>query len=493
LSIQFSSLSLSKPILDALTHEGYTTPTPIQAQAIPAIMQGKDLLGCAQTGTGKTAAFALPILHMLSGAPTDTARRGPALPRTLILSPTRELATQIGDSFATYGRNTSLSHTVIFGGVSQFHQTRALSRGVDVVVATPGRLMDLMEQGLINLSQVSIFVLDEADRMLDMGFIQPIRRIASALTNRKQTLLFSATMPREIMHLADSLLKSPVKVSISPQTMTAAGIAQSVYMVGKERKPALLAHLLTEHKIERGVVFTRTKHGADRVTRRLLQQGISAEVIHGNKAQNQRQRALERFRSGRSRVLVATDVAARGLDVDGITHVFNYDLPNEPEAYIHRIGRTARAGASGIAISFCDSDERGYLRDIERLTKQRIDAAVTPTDLPEPVRSEHPGDSFEQERRYEAPRGPRQRGKGVSRPTHRAPHADGQRSEFDAPRSAPKPRTARPAQPASRPAKPAPRGTAGEHAPAPRSAPRPGFQQMGRRPTKPGARKRAAF
>ncbi len=356
-------------------------PTPIQAKAIPPILEGKDLLGCAQTGTGKTAAFALPILHQLMNAPVDKTRRGPVLPRVLVLSPTRELATQIGESFATYGRHTGLNHTVIFGGVSQFHQVRALQRGVDILVATPGRLMDLMEQRHVNLSAVKVFVLDEADRMLDMGFIQPIRRIASAVPAGRQTLLFSATMPKEIMHLADSLLKNPVKVAVAPVASTAALIEQSVYMVQRERKPALLEHLLNDPAVTRVLVFTRTKHGADRLMKRLIQSGVPSDAIHGNKAQNARQRALDQFRSGRSRVLVATDVAARGLDVDGITHVFNYDLPNEPESYVHRIGRTGRAGASGMAISFCDSEERGFLRDIERLTGKRIPLVEAPHGL----------------------------------------------------------------------------------------------------------------
>ncbi|MBL8744827.1 MAG: DEAD/DEAH box helicase [Phycisphaerae bacterium] len=378
---QFSSLSLASPILQALVEEGYTTPTAIQAQAIPPILQGRDVLGCAQTGTGKTAAFALPILHRLLAEPADKSRRGPALPRVLVLSPTRELATQIGESFATYGRHTGLNHTVIFGGVSQFHQVRALQRGVDVLVATPGRLMDLMEQRLVNLSAVKTFVLDEADRMLDMGFIQPIRRIASAVPAGRHTLLFSATMPKEIMHLADSLLKNPVKVAVTPVASAAPLIEQSLYMVQREKKAVLLEHLLADQDISRVLVFTRTKHGADRLCRRLSLAGVESAAIHGNKAQNHRQRALEQFRSGRTRVLVATDVAARGIDVDGITHVFNFDLPNEPESYVHRIGRTGRAGATGVAISFCDGDERGYLRDIERLTGKKIRTIETPAGL----------------------------------------------------------------------------------------------------------------
>ncbi len=382
-SPRFADLNLAEALLHALRDEGYETPTPIQAQAIPPILQGRDVLGCAQTGTGKTAAFALPILHRLVSTPPDLARRGAALPRVLILSPTRELSSQIGESFATYGRHTSLTHAVIFGGVSQFHQVRALHRGVDILVATPGRLIDLMEQRLTNFSAVEMLVLDEADRMLDMGFINPIRKIVAALPSPRQTLLFSATMPREIQHLADSLLRDPVRVTVAPVASTAALIEQSVYLVGRGQKPALLQHLIEVGKIDRAVVFTRTKHGADKVAKRLNFAGIRAVAIHGNKAQNQRQRALDAFRTGRCRVLVATDVAARGLDVDGITHVFNFDLPNEPEAYVHRIGRTGRAGATGSAISFCDHEERLYLRDIERLFAKKIPAMETPAALPE--------------------------------------------------------------------------------------------------------------
>jgi len=383
--MQFASLHLSAPILRALTDEGYKTPTPIQAQAIGPIMDGKDMLGCAQTGTGKTAAFALPILHRLTTAPVDKSRRGPVFPRALILSPTRELAGQIDESFRTYGRHTHLQSTVIFGGVSQFHQVRALQRGVDILVATPGRLMDLMEQRRVNLSEVGIFVLDEADRMLDMGFINPIRRIAKALPTGRQTLMFSATMPREIMSLADSLLRDPVKVAVTPVASAAPLIEQSIYMVRSMQKQSLLEFLLKSASVSRVLVFTRTKHGADKVCKRLSLAGITADAIHGNKAQNRRERALDSFRSGRARVLVATDVAARGLDVDNITHVINFDLPNEPEAYVHRIGRTGRAGATGLAISFCDgqsADERGYLRDIERLTGKKIPSVETPANLP---------------------------------------------------------------------------------------------------------------
>ncbi|MFA6044015.1 MAG: DEAD/DEAH box helicase [Phycisphaerales bacterium] len=370
--MSFSELNLASPIADALRDEGYTTPTPIQAQAIPPIMLGKDVLGCAQTGTGKTAAFALPILDILLKQQRDPARRGPVLPRVLVLSPTRELATQITDSFEAYGRHTGLSHTAIFGGVSQFHQVRAMHRGVDILVATPGRLMDLMGQGLVNLSAISIFVLDEADRMLDMGFIQPIRRIASQVSKERQTLMFSATMPKEIMHLADSLLRSPVKVAVTPVASAAPLIEQSVYMIARQQKRALLMHFLEKPETQCALVFTRTKHGADKLMKGLVRLGVVAQSIHGNKSQSQRQRALDSFRSGRAKVLVATDVAARGLDVDGVTHVFNYELPDDPESYVHRIGRTGRAGATGLAISFCDHDERVLLRDIERLTGKRV-------------------------------------------------------------------------------------------------------------------------
>ncbi len=380
--LKFSSLNLAEPLLRALQQEGYTTPTPIQAKAIGPAMEGRDLLGCAQTGTGKTAAFALPILHRLLAGPVDKTQRGSALPRVLVLSPTRELASQIADSFAAYGRHTGLSHTTIFGGVSQFHQVRALQRGVDVLVATPGRLMDLMQQRLVDLSRVQIFVLDEADRMLDMGFIVPIRRIASALPKARQTMLFSATMPREIQGLAESLLKDPVRVSVAPVASTAALIEQSVYMIPRSRKQSLLEHLLVEGKIGKALVFTRTKRGADVVTRRLNDSGIVSVAIHGNKAQNQRTRALDGFKSGRCRVLVATDVAARGIDIDSVSHVFNYDVPNEAEAYVHRIGRTGRAGQTGTAISLCDEEERGLWRDIERLIGKRVTIAEPIADLP---------------------------------------------------------------------------------------------------------------
>ena len=380
----FAGLGLHRVLVDALSHEGYSKPTPIQAQAIVPALAGRDVLGIAQTGTGKTAAFALPILQRLMSQPTDKAHRGAVHPRALILSPTRELATQIGDALATYGKHTGLTHTVIFGGVSQFHQVKAIHRGVDILVATPGRLEDLMQQRLVTLKNVGIFVLDEADRMLDMGFIRPIQRIASTLTDDRQTLLFSATMPREIQHLADGLLEDPVRISVTPIASAAPKIDQVLYHVRRESKFDLLIELLKDPAITRAVVFAKTKHGSDKLARRLHKAGVACDAIHGNKAQNHRTRALEGFRSGKLRVLVATDVASRGIDIDGVSHVFNFDLPMEPEAYVHRIGRTARAGASGHAIAFCDREERDLLRGIERLLRKPIPVLPTPA-LPEPT------------------------------------------------------------------------------------------------------------
>jgi len=401
--LDFAQLGLCQPIVSALTKSGYSRPTPIQQKAIPPALAGRDVLGCAQTGTGKTAAFALPILQRLMNAggskqPVSAAhpkaRPGAGAPRALVLSPTRELATQICDSLETYGAGTGLRATAIYGGVSQVHQVRAMSRGVDIVVATPGRLMDLMEQRLIRLDAVEVLVLDEADRMLDMGFIAPIRRIAAATPAGRQTMLFSATMPREIAGLAESLLRSPERVAVDNVASAAPRIAQSVHAVSRSEKPALLVHFLKDEAARRSIVFVKTKHGADKLCRKLLQQGISAQAIHGNRNQNQRQRSLDAFRNGDAKVLVATDVAARGIDVDDVTHVFNFDLPMEPEAYVHRIGRTARAGAEGVAIAFCDPEERRLLRDIERLigTKltavQGVVATVAPLASVEPVARE---------------------------------------------------------------------------------------------------------
>jgi ATP-dependent RNA helicase RhlE len=367
----FEQLGLSAPLLRAVSSQGYTSPTPIQSQAIPHVLAGADVLGCAQTGTGKTAAFALPILHRLTHAGGLQRERGRRI-RVLVLSPTRELAAQIADSFRVYGRETGLRHTVVFGGVSQRPQVRDLQRGVDILVATPGRLVDLMSQGLIDLGSVEVFVLDEADRMLDMGFLPDLRRIQCKLPRQRQTLFFSATMPESIRDLADSLLRNPARIQVAPVQATTALIAESVCFVPKQGKPQLLADLLAAPAVARALVFTRTKHGADRVARQLNKVGIRAEAMHGNKSQNSRQRTLAGFKSNRPPVLVATDVAARGIDVEGVSHVFNYDLPHEPEMYVHRIGRTGRAGASGIAVSFCDHNERKLLQAIERLIRRKL-------------------------------------------------------------------------------------------------------------------------
>ena len=367
--MQFSDLNLIDPLLRAIHAEGYTEPTPVQAQAIPYVLAGRDLVGCAQTGTGKTAAFALPILQRLV---TATPPRPRGVTRVLVLSPTRELATQIGDSFAAYGRHTGLRHTVIFGGVGQQPQVDAWRRGVDVLVATPGRLLDLMNQGIVRLNTIEVFVLDEADRMLDMGFIHDVRRIIAALPTKRQTLLFSATMPLDIQNLADKILIDPVRVEVTPQATTVDTVEQSVFFVEKKDKRALPEHLLADEAIRRALVFTRTKHGANKLVEQLEHAHIQAEAIHGNKSQTARERALANFKAGKTRVLVATDIAARGIDIDDVTHVVNYELPNEPESYVHRIGRTARAGASGVAYSFCDVEEREYLRDIEKLIRLRV-------------------------------------------------------------------------------------------------------------------------
>ncbi len=382
----FQELNLIEPIQRALRTEGYTQPTPIQEQSIPLTLQGRDLLGCAQTGTGKTAAFALPILQSLHSRPQAGA---PRPIRALILTPTRELAIQIDESFAAYGRHTGLRHTVIFGGVSQNRQVDALRHGIDILVATPGRLLDLMQQGYVSLRNLEIFVLDEADRMLDMGFIHDVRRVIAKLPTRRQTLFFSATMPPEIQKLADTILTNPVKVAVTPVSSTAETVGQSIYFVEKADKKRLLIHLLEDGSISTVLVFTRTKHGANKVAKDLNSAGIKAEAIHGNKSQNARQNALQAFKNRQIRVLVATDIAARGIDIDDLTHVLNYEIPNIPETYVHRIGRTGRAGASGTALSFCDSEERAYLRDIQKLIGRPIPVArVNPfpsTGVSEPV------------------------------------------------------------------------------------------------------------
>ncbi len=365
----FKDLGLAKPLLTALAEEGYSTPTPIQALAIPTVLEGRDLLGIAQTGTGKTAAFALPILHRLAADPRPAPRRGC---RVLVLSPTRELASQIAESFRAYGRHMGFSVAVVFGGVKYGPQVKALAAGVDILVATPGRLIDHINEKVAVLSGVEVFVLDEADQMLDLGFLPPIRKVVATLPKKRQNLFFSATMPTEIGKLADELLNNPAKASVAPAATTVARIAQQVLFVETDRKRPLLAELLEDAKMARTLIFTRTKRGADRVAKYLDGAGVKADSIHGDKSQGQRERALAAFKAGGVRALVATDIAARGIDVDAVSHVINFDLPNVPESYVHRIGRTARAGADGIAISLVADDERGLLKDIQKVTRQTI-------------------------------------------------------------------------------------------------------------------------
>jgi ATP-dependent RNA helicase RhlE len=368
----FNDFGLAEPILRALAEEKYVTPTPIQAQTVPLALQSRDVIGIAQTGTGKTAAFALPILNHLFNKRQRPERKSA---RVLVLSPTRELSGQIADSFRAYGRHIRpLAIELAIGGVPINRQVRAVSRGLEVLVATPGRLLDLVHQRALRLDQVEVLVLDEADRMLDMGFIHDIKKIVAMLPKERQTLFFSATMPQEITRLADAMLRNPARVAVTPQATTVEKITQRVIHTEKAAKQALLAELLKSEPVDRVLVFTRTKHGADKVVRALQKAGFTAEAIHGNKSQPQRERVLAAFRDGRLRTLIATDIAARGIDVDGVSHVFNYDLPNIPESYVHRIGRTARAGADGVAISFCDHEERAFLRDIERLIRMTIPA-----------------------------------------------------------------------------------------------------------------------
>ncbi|MEO6488839.1 MAG: DEAD/DEAH box helicase [Ferruginibacter sp.] len=407
----FTDLKIIEPILKALHQEGYTKPTPIQQGAIPTILSGRDFLGCAQTGTGKTAAFAIPILQLLS-------KPHPAVPgqrpiRALILTPTRELAIQIQESFQAYGSELRLKHLVIYGGVNQNPQTQSLHRGIDILVATPGRLLDLMSQGYVNLKDVELFVLDEADRMLDMGFVHDVKRIITKLPAKRQTLFFSATMPKEIQGLANAILTNPVKVEVTPESTTAETIVQTLYYVDKNNKKALLADILKDKSIETALVFTRTKHGADKVVKDLVRIGIRAEAIHGNKSQNARQRALSNFKDRTTRILVATDIAARGIDVDELTHVINYELPNIPETYVHRIGRTGRAGLSGIAFSFCELEELPYLKDIQKLIGKDI-----PKDINHPYHIDYSGHHV----RSAAPAKPAQTrhgGHNHNRPQHR--------------------------------------------------------------------------
>lgn len=415
----FHELGLAEPILRAVTKEGYTVPTPIQAQTIPHLLEGKDVLGNAPTGTGKTAAFALPILHRLSkGKRPETGAR-PI--RTVILSPTRELAVQIDDAFYSYGHFTSLRGAVIYGGVGYQPQIMALRRGVDILIATPGRLVDLMNQGLVDFSKVEIFVLDEADRMLDMGFEPDLRKIMAQIPKARQSVLFSATMPREIEQLAKAMLKHPVHVTIAVPKQEQGLIEESLFFIPQKQKSQMLVHVLSQPDVSRALVFTRTKHGADRVVKQLAKTGIPAEALHGNKTQASRNRTMQNFRTNRTKVVVATDVAARGIDVDNISHVVNYDLPMEPETYVHRIGRTGRAGAKGIAISFCDMDEQKYLRGIERLTRKQIPVDRSPRPEMKPIPQEaQPAQTMREKPRHEVdPRRQEKRHGYGKKPAHK--------------------------------------------------------------------------
>ena len=412
MSTNFKSLNLIEPLLLALYEEGYTTPTPIQAQSIPIVLSGKDLLGCAQTGTGKTAAFTLPIIQLLLAGPQPEKRKKI---RCLIVTPTRELAIQIAENFNAYGRHTPLNCTVIFGGVSQGPQVTAVRNGVDVVIATPGRLLDLMNQGHISLRDVEYFVLDEADRMLDMGFVNDVKKLLAVLPKKRQSLFFSATMPPEIVTLANTILFHPEKVSVTPVSSTVEIIEQSVYFIDKHNKNALLIDILKNVDIKTALVFTRTKHGADKVVNTLLKYNIKAEAIHGNKSQNARQRAFSNFKEQTTRVLVATDIAARGLDVDNLAYVFNFEIPNIPETYVHRIGRTGRAGANGTAVSFCDASEKDFLRDIEKLIAKKI-----------PVVENHPYPLMD----HDAVQEPQKHGRGNSGHSRARSNGGGQKSRF---------------------------------------------------------------
>lgn len=408
----FKDLQIIDPILRALKAEGYTNPTPIQEQAIPILLKGKDLLGCAQTGTGKTAAFAIPILQQLYLDKRQN-KKGNRKVRVLVVTPTRELAIQIGDSFTKYGKHTGIKNTVIFGGVKQGAQTNALRRGVDIIVATPGRLLDLMNQGYISLRDIQYSVLDEADHMLDMGFIHDIRKIVAELPSRRQSLFFSATMSPEIVKLSGKILGNPEKVTIEPDQTTAEKVEQAIYFVTKKNKPKLLLHLLETEEMHSVLVFSRTKHGADKIARKVRNAGFSADAIHGNKSQGARQKTLGKFKEGKVKVLVATDIAARGIDVDELSHVINYNLPNVAETYVHRIGRTGRANASGMAISFCAGDERGDLKGIQKLIKQDI-----------PVISEHPFVPNEEETLAESKK-PKKQQRGRSQNRNKRPNNNG--------------------------------------------------------------------
>ncbi len=401
--MKFDQLNLIAPLLNALQQKGYTEPTPIQEQSIPHLLERKDLFGCAQTGTGKTAAFALPILQLMHE--DGDAARNPYV-HALILAPTRELALQINESFDAYGKLLGLRNAVIFGGVSQHPQEAALRRGVDILIATPGRLLDLMQQGLVKLDRVRYFVLDEADRMLDMGFIHDIKKILSKLPAKKQTFFFSATVPEEIRSMAGALLHNPIRVNVTPVSAPAETVQQSVYFVAKEQKRFLLKRVIEDQGIDHVLVFTRTKRGADRVARDLTKSGIKAESIHGDKSQNARQRALQGFKDRKVQVLVATDIAARGIDVVQLSHVINFEIPEVPETYVHRIGRTGRAGASGIAITFCSPDETDYLKDVQKLIKRTLKTEVTPNLPPAPPRVVPEGGSSQRPQRKSFTRNP---------------------------------------------------------------------------------------
>ena len=450
--MRFDKLGLVKPILRAVEAEGYQTATPVQVQAIPQIIEGRDLIGCAQTGTGKTAAFALPTLQRLSERDNEHREAGNRRSkgnhrkiRALILSPTRELTAQIAESFSAYGRFTGLRHTVIYGGVSQRPQVRALQKGVDTLVATPGRLLDLIGQGYVKLGSVEILILDEADRMLDMGFLPDLKRIVAHVPRERQTLMFSATMPAEIRQLAAQWLRKPVHVQVARESAPAEKVEQSVYFVEPRQKPMLLAHFLQNTLSTRTLVFSRTKHGADKIVRGLLREGIQAAAIHGNKSQSARQRVLDQFKSDRLPVLIATDIAARGLDVDDISHVINYDMPLDPETYVHRIGRTGRAGAEGIAVSFCGRDEHSHLRLIERLIRSSIAVEQQPAHLrvaqPPSNRSSSAAKGSQPARRKSRP--PRQRrSKGSA--------AQGSSTQGSKPNGSYQPGNGKPAKPAGR-------------------------------------------
>ena len=468
--MSFRSLHLTEPLLKALSEEGYTEPTPIQAQGIPIVLKGRDLMGCAQTGTGKTAAFALPILQLLSAKHEHTGKR-PI--RCLIVTPTRELAIQINDSFKAYGRHVDLRTAVIFGGVGQKPQTDALQKGVDILIATPGRLLDLMGQKYISLKDLSIFVLDEADRMLDMGFIHDVKKIIAALPQKRQSLFFSATMPSEIVQLSKTILHDPETVTVTPVSSTVDTIGQHVLFVDKANKPSLLLHLLKDETITSALVFTRTKHGADKVVRILVKNGVKAEAIHGNKAQNARQRALNNFKSRTIRVLVATDIAARGIDIDDMECVINYEIPNIPETYVHRIGRTGRAGAAGTAYSFCDGEEKAYLKDIEKLIGKKVPVME---DHPFPMKGGHasahapaaaaPHRSGQQQRHGQQQRSGQRQPRTPQSPRqhsgHQGPRQEQHRRHGSAEQTEKRPHSSEPKKDSSRPHSGSPRPARGE-------------------------------